>query len=321
MEQIASGDLKSILLSKRANIYYLEHCRVLQNGGRVEYVTVQGNRSNYWNIPIANTTTILLGSGTSITQAAMRELAKAGVIVGFCGGNGMPLYAGSDVEVDFEWIVPQSEYRPTEYLQRWIIAFTNEEKRLALAKHLQRARINNIRKVWPKKIFSEVDHNFSNHYLNETLNRFEEQIEKSKTTTDLLAHEGELTKELYKKSAQAVEYGKFSRIKRGEGKDFANKFLDQGNYLAYGLAASAAWVLGLPFGLAVLHGKTRRGGLIFDIADIIKDAMILPNAFLAAKEGDDSRSFGIRIKNFLLENEALDIMIDTVKNSIDANNR
>ena len=43
--------------SKRANIYYLEHCRVLVNGGRVEYVTDEGKRSLYWNIPIAHTST------------------------------------------------------------------------------------------------------------------------------------------------------------------------------------------------------------------------------------------------------------------------
>jgi len=41
-------------------------------------------------------------------------------------------------------------------------------------------------------------------------------------------------------------------------------------------------VLGLPHGLAALHGKTRRGGLIFDIADMIKDATILPQACLKA---------------------------------------
>ena len=29
-------ELKTILHSKRANLYYLEHCRVLVNGGRVE---------------------------------------------------------------------------------------------------------------------------------------------------------------------------------------------------------------------------------------------------------------------------------------------
>lgn len=85
MDQIAPSDLKTILHSKRANIYYLEHCRVLVNGGRVEYVTDAGRERLYWNIPIANTTTVLLGPGTSVTQAAMRELGKAGVMVGFCG--------------------------------------------------------------------------------------------------------------------------------------------------------------------------------------------------------------------------------------------
>jgi|SRR5690606_1622717 CRISPR-associated endonuclease Cas1 len=93
MDDIAASDLKTILHSKRANIYYLEHCRVLANGGRVEYVTDAGKRSLYWNIPIANTTSILLGTGTSITQAAMRALAKAGVLVGFCGGGGTPLFS------------------------------------------------------------------------------------------------------------------------------------------------------------------------------------------------------------------------------------
>ena len=76
-------DLKAILLSKRANIYYLEHCRVMQKDGRVLYLTESKKQNFYWNIPIANTTVIMLGTGTSITQAAMRMLASAGVLVGF----------------------------------------------------------------------------------------------------------------------------------------------------------------------------------------------------------------------------------------------
>ncbi|HGH5398807.1 TPA: subtype I-F CRISPR-associated endonuclease Cas1, partial [Raoultella ornithinolytica] len=49
---ITPSDLKTILHSKRANIYYLEKCRVQVNGGRVEYVTQEGKDSFYWNIPI-----------------------------------------------------------------------------------------------------------------------------------------------------------------------------------------------------------------------------------------------------------------------------
>jgi CRISPR-associated protein Cas1 len=72
VNDFSPSDLKTILRSKRANIHFLEHCRVLINGGRVEYVTDEGTRSLYWNIPIANTSIVLLRTGTSVTQAAMR---------------------------------------------------------------------------------------------------------------------------------------------------------------------------------------------------------------------------------------------------------
>ncbi len=68
MEDISAAELKTILHSKRANIYYLQHCRVLVNGGRVEYVTDAGKKSLYWNIPIANTTSILLGTVSAATM-------------------------------------------------------------------------------------------------------------------------------------------------------------------------------------------------------------------------------------------------------------
>ena len=79
MEQLT--DLKAILHSKRANIYLLEHCRVMQKDGRVLYLTEAKDENHYWNIPIANTTVILLGTGTSITQAAMRMIVSAGVLI------------------------------------------------------------------------------------------------------------------------------------------------------------------------------------------------------------------------------------------------
>ena len=72
MDEVPAAQLKTILHSKRANLYYLEHCRVLVNGGRVEYVTDQGKQSLYWNIPIANTTTLLLGTGQHRLRARGR---------------------------------------------------------------------------------------------------------------------------------------------------------------------------------------------------------------------------------------------------------
>lgn len=319
MPELAPSDLKTILHSKRANLYYLEHCRVLVNGGRVEYVTEQGKHSLYWNIPIANTTTVLLGTGTSITQAAMRELAKAGVMVGFCGGGGTPLFTAGDRELDIAWQSPQSEYRPTEYLQCWVRFWFDEPKRLAAAKQLQQARLLRIRECWgDNRKREETGFKLDTTLLEAQLQAAEEDILNAADHASLLAAEARLSKQLFRLAAQATQYGDFTRAKRGSGADPANRFLDHGNYLAYGLAATATWVLGLPHGLAILHGKTRRGGLVFDAADLIKDALILPQAFISAMRGEDEQTFRQHCISQLTRREALDDMIELLKTIAEA---
>lgn len=311
---LSPSDLKTILHSKRANLYYLQHCRVLVNGGRVEYVTEEGQKSLYWNIPIANTTAILLGTGTSVTQAAMRELAKAGVLVGFCGGGGTPLFSAGEVDFDVLWSTPQSEYRPTEHMQRWVRFWFTDSLRLEAAKRFQRARLEQIQEKWTKfRAFREAGFEVRTSELEAVLSASALSIDEAPDNTFLLTEEARLTKVLYKLAAHAVKYGDFTRGRQGAGGDPANSYLDHGNYLAYGLGATAAWVLGLPHGLAVMHGKTRRGGLVFDIADLIKDALVLPQAFISAARGDDEQAFRVACLDNFNRAEALDFMIDSLK--------
>ncbi|KES23704.1 MULTISPECIES: type I-F CRISPR-associated endonuclease Cas1f [Pseudomonas] len=318
MDEFAPSDLKTILHSKRANLYYLQHCRVLVKGGRVEYVTDEGKRSLYWNIPIANTTCLLLGTGTSVTQAAMRELARAGVMVGFCGGGGTPLFSANEMEVEVAWFPPQSEYRPTEYLQNWVRFWFDDRLRLEAAKAFQRARLERVRQHWlENRLLREAGLKVDSEQLLSALAASSQALEGISSNELLLTEEARLTKRLFRLAAQACGYGEFTRAKHGSGTDPANRFLDHGNYLAYGLGATAAWVLGLPHGLAVLHGKTRRGGLVFDIADLIKDAVILPQAFISAMRGDTEQDFRQSCIESLTRTESLDFMIDTLKAVVD----
>lgn len=314
MEHLTAGELKTILHSKRANLYYLEHCRVLVNGGRVEYVTDQGKQSLYWNIPIANTTTLLLGTGTSVTQAAVRELAKAGVMLGFCGGGGTPLFAATESALEVAWMTPQSEYRPTEYLQQWVRFWFDDALRLGAAKAFQQARLARLRQHWANsKTLREQGFQPDLDALEAALLPSMQAVTGAPDTVALMTEEARLTKRLYRLAAVATRYGGFTRAQRGGGNDAANQFLDHGNYLAYGLGATAAWVLGLPHGLAVLHGKTRRGGLVFDVADLVKDAVILPQAFVSAMRGHSEQEFRQACIEALTRSEALDFMIDTLK--------
>ena len=308
MDNLSPSDLKTILHSKRANLYYLEHCRIMQKDGRVLYLTEAQKEKQYYNIPIANTTVILLGTGTSITQAAVRMLAQAGVLIGFCGGGGTPLYMGNDIE----WFTPQSEYRPTEYLQGWLSFWFDDEQRLQAAKAMQHARINFLKKVWQKDRdlamagFDPDDPSIAN-----ALDVCFAQITTSTMNTYLLAAEARLTKQLYKFAARQNKITDF--VREHESSDKANIFLNHGNYLAYGLAATTLWVLGIPHGLAVMHGKTRRGALVFDVADLVKDAIILPWAFICARENATSQEFRQQCLQSFADHKALDFMFNQVK--------
>lgn len=306
MEQLT--DLKAILHSKRANIYYLEKCRVMQKDGRVLYLTEAKKDNQYWNIPIANTTCLLLGTGTSITQAAIRMLAQAGVMVGFCGGGGTPLLMATEIE----WLSPQSEYRPTEYIQGWMSFWFDESKRLQTARQFQRARIAYQIRVWGKdKELKNEGFDASNSEINAALESFSNRVDATSKVSDLLQIEAQLTKRLYKIAANCTGYGDF--VREREAIDTANAFLNHGNYLAYGLAATTLWVLGIPHGFAVMHGKTRRGALVFDVADLIKDAIILPWAFICAKENASEQEFRQQCLQAFTNHKALDFMFDQVK--------
>jgi CRISPR-associated protein Cas1 len=308
LEQLT--DLKAILHSKRANIYYLEKCRVMQKGGRVLYLTEEQTEKQYWNIPIANTTVILLGAGTSITQAAVRMLASAGVLIGFSGSGGTPLIAANEIE----WLSPQSEYRPTEYIQGWMSFWFEQEKRLKVAKKFQQQRICYLQKVWGKdrdlhnEGFSIEDPN-----IKQALAMFSSKIDGCSDVTKLLLTEAQLTKSLYKIAANHTKQKDF--VRQHDSIDDANAFLNHGNYLAYGLAATTLWVLGIPHGFAIMHGKTRRGALVFDVADLIKDTLILPWAFICAKEQATEQEFRQQCLQNFTQHKALDFMFDVVKDA------
>lgn len=286
---------RSILLSKRANVFYLEHVRVMQKDERVVYLTETGESiERFFNIPERNTAFLLLGKGTSITDAAARRLADANVLVGFCGSGGSPLFSVADAV----FLAPQSEYRPTEYMQAWVKAWFDENTRVEMGKRLLRQRM-----AWTLEAWSDNAELLKRKVAipDALLKRFENDIAVADSSQRLLLAEAQWAKSLYAKLAEASKVAEF---KREEGKaasetaaDRINGFLDHGNYIAYGYAATVLNGLGISFSLPLLHGKTRRGALVFDVADLVKDAYVMPAAFLAGAEKSSQRDF----RNALIE--------------------
>lgn len=258
----------AILQTHRRGLMLLERARVHLAEGRVVHAEAEGDApvARSWNIPSLNTSAIILGQGCSITQPAARRLAEDGVLLAFAGTDGTPLVCASQ------------NYRPPEALQAWIARWPDPAWRLKAAKHLQRARIAAIRVSW-----SALAAEGFQGSPDPVISVYERVLPAARSVEALTGHEGVCTKGLYIEAARATRV-KWSGRMHGEQGDKANRYLDHGNYLAYGLAGIALWAKGIPPSLPVVHGRSNAGGLVFDLADVVKDALVLPTAFQCAAE-------------------------------------
>lgn len=275
-----------ILPSQRAHLYILEHSRIVQRDGRVEYISDEGREPKGFNIPVANTSFVLIGPGSSITNEAARMLKEEGVCIGFCGSGGTPLLSAQDPFPDM--LLPADEYRDPGHLHRWISIWSDEARRLAGAKLLQARRLNEIERHWGA---IDLDIVMPSPPPPRDLARWRTSFAKCRDTQELLGIEGNMTRALYARLASHFGQENFTRDPRStEDMRDPNRLLDQGNYIAYGLASVVLWTLGIPASLSLVHGKTRRGGLVFDLADVIKDALIMPAAFALAARAQKGES-------------------------------
>lgn len=62
-----------------------------------------------------------------------------------------------------------------------------------------------------------------------------------------------------------------------------------------------------------MHGKTRKGTLVFDVADVIKDGIILPLAFIASAAGYSNTEFREACIESMTRHHAMDQMFEAVK--------
>jgi CRISPR-associated protein Cas1 len=287
----------AILTTHKQTIQYLEHCRLVVNDEKLTLIRRKDALEKFWSIPYGNLAVLLLGPGTSLTQQAARLLASENVMVSFTGGGGTPIF-----------LATQNEYRPTEYLQSWMRMWLDEGKRLQVGKFFQEQRAYKVFQAW-----LQMDKQFDK--CESITARYLEDVKLATNNALLMAYEAKFTKQLYAFLVKRYDCKNFCRDRTAE--DDFNQFLNNGNYLAYGLGAATLWSLGLSFSLPVSHGKTRRGGLVFDIADLIKDACIMPIAFQQAAGLKNSSEFRKACIDWLDKQQALRFLFDTVVKAVD----
>lgn len=285
-----------ILFTHKQEMLYLEHAKVRLENDRVVYDLDMDSEPLRYNFPYKNAQLLILGIGTSITQAAMKKLSLEGVIVVFSGAEGFPYLMAA-----------VSEYRPSKYAIGWINQWMNEESKVVLAQQMLTYRLKFTRMMIDAEVCP----------LSPTiLDDIGERAKKALNHQSLLGIEGDMLRNrIYKFYAQHYlgDDFHFKRHNLLASQDEANVniAINHGNSLAYGIAAGALWSLGIPTAFPVLHGTTRNGGLIFDVADLIKDSLVLPWAF-------ENRNTPIRksvqdLRWLIKKHKADQYMIDTMK--------
>ena len=144
---------------------------------------------------------------------------------------------------------------------------------------------------------------------------FATNIEASESIPQLLGHEAGFAKHMYAFHRQRLRVDGF--VREPNGGDLINQFVDNGNYMAYGLAASVLCVLGIPHAFPVTHGMTRRGALVFDLADCLKDAMLLPVSFESGVRKHKAQAHRAACLAALDKHKALASLFDIMKKAGD----
>lgn len=274
---------EKLLITHRESAVLLERARVRVDGGRIVYDLAEGGTVRTFNVPYANLAVLFLGQGCSVTTDACRKLGEEGVFLAMTGTGGTPITFGTLIN-----------YRPTNHFRRAMTAWLSEDESLSVAKRMAHLRADNMISVGMRRMDSSHP---AVADMRSVCERFKEMTDEARTGNELLGFEGDYAKSCYRVFAQnAFGRSGFVRETRKRSsdspEDAANGMLDHGNYIIYGLAGAALWALGVPPHLSVLHGRTRAGGLVFDLADVFKDSLVLPLAFENAvipKEGREKR--------------------------------
>jgi CRISP-associated protein Cas1 len=306
-----------LLVTDREGALYLERARVHVEGSRVVYTITDDEHAREFNVPHVNLAVLFLGQGTSITQEAARLLGEEHVHVAITGTGGTPLHMGA-----------LTTYVATAHFRRLLPIYQSPDLSLKAAIAVMRDRMERMGAIGGKLAAKELG---ARHIdgLQAACTRFETAIQGCRDVTQLLGHEGDFSKACYREFGSMVGLQSFRRQAGAGPPDrskplepeaeriaLANRLIDHGNYLCYGMAGAALWALGIPPHMSVFHGKTRAGGLVFDLADAFKDALVLPLAFSVAtgkKRDDPDKVFRAKLIEAFDDHKILSKSVETVE--------
>jgi CRISPR/Cas system-associated endonuclease Cas1 len=125
----------------------------------------------------------------------------------------------------------------------------------------------------------------------------------------MMAVEGAWAKRAYRKLALDFKIPWESKIIEDESGDNPITFL---NFLTYSIADIAIYHLGFDPNIGVLHGRTKGGGLSYDLADVVKPILALVPSFIARQRLYNLKQIKADFISDVIRFEIIDYLIKTL---------
>ena len=219
---------------------YLEYGKLEQTKLGIEFVNKQGNLQ----IPIASLTTIMLGPGTSVTQAAVNTIANSGCLLVWCGQEGVRYYAHGYGETN-------KAYK----LQQQAKLVSDDSLRMIVALRMYQIR---FREKFPDGLSFPQIQGMEGKRVKAQYQQIAEQFNVEWEGRSYLPSDWDYSDDL-------------------------NKALSTASSCLNGIVHSAIVSAGYSPGLGFIH-QGRQHSFVYDIADIYKIKLSVPVAFATVSE-------------------------------------
>lgn len=228
----------------RFSFLYIEYARIVQD--EFSIAAYQKNRKVI--IPLAMINVLLLGPGTSISHAAIKNIADAGCTAIWCGQDIKYIYSTSMIS---------SEYSKNLIIQAKCYADT--QKHIDVVRRMYQIRYPDI--------------NISKFSLQQMRGMEGKRVKQR-------------YQELAEKYGVKWDGREYQQDDWDASTDI-NRFLSIGNSLLYGICQAAIVTFGFSPGLGFIHNGASRS-FVYDIADLYKEDTVFPAAFrIASEHGTD----------------------------------
>lgn len=219
---------------------YLEHARIEQDGRAIVAIDVTGRSV----IPCASLALVMLGPGTTVTHAAVKNMADCGTQIVWTGEDGVRLYAHG-----------LGHARSARLLQRQALLSATVASRLRVARRMYLMR-------FPDDVRPDAD------------------IRQLRGMEGVRVREAYAAAS----RATGVPWlGRRYVPGKPSASDPVNLALTAANACLYGICHAAIVSVGLAPGLGFIH-VGRSQSFVYDIADLYKCETAIPAAFQAAAE-------------------------------------